>query len=449
MIDFTFSELSKKLSAAHIGAEVTFRFINRDSRTIKPGEVYIALKGENFDGHDFIKQAQDKGAIAAIVSKSIDTSLPLLKVADTRLALGKIATLRRNNLDLPVVAITGSCGKTTTKSLLAAILSQCGETLATQGTLNNDIGVPVTLLHLTEQHQYAVIELGANHPGEIAYITHLTRPTIAIITNVAPVHLEGFKDLAGIASGKGEIFEGLARKGVAIINADDSYAQYWLSLTQNLKVLTFGLTSPATIFATDIYFDEQQLPHFNLNTPTGKIDIQLNLLGQHNILNALAAAAAAVELNVSLAKIKAGLQSVRSVDKRLTKRLGINNAQIIDDSYNANPAAFKMALEVLAQNNGEKILIIGDMGELGEQAEFYHAQVGNMARQYGIAQLYAVGKLSEHAVKAFGVGASHYPTQAALISAIKPQLNAKMTILIKGSRSARMENIVAAFMADS
>lgn len=446
MINFTFSELAQKWAAVHQGAEVDFQFISTDTRKIQPGEVFVALQGPHYDGHDFIADAAAKGAVGAVVSKEVEAAIPLLIVDDTRIALGKMAKLRRQAVNIPCIAITGSCGKTTTKTLTAAIFAQCGKTLATQGTLNNDIGVPLTLLKLTEEHEFAVIELGANHLGEIAYIADMTQPDAAVITNAAPVHLEGFGSVAGVAKGKGEIYASLRQGGTAIINADDEFADFWRQANTQRQVLTFGIKQPADISAAQIQFNDEQLPAFELITPAGNIHITLNLMGQHNVLNALAAAAAAQALDIPLAKIKAGLESVLPVDKRLVQRRGINDALLIDDTYNANPQAFKMAIEILSRAKGQKILVMGDMGELGENAAAYHAQVGKVAREYGIDQLHAVGILSQLAVEQFGNQGQHYANQDDLINALKPKLAADMTLLVKGSRSARMENVVAGLL---
>lgn len=447
MIEYTLAKLAQALSAAHTGADVTVSRIGTDTRKLQPGDVFIALQGPNFDGHDFIAQAAQQGAIAAIVSKDVTAAIPLLKVADTRLALGEIAKLHRQQIDIPYIAITGSCGKTTTKTLTAAIFAQCGNTLATQGTLNNDIGVPLTLLNLTKQHQYAVIELGANHLGEIDYIAAITQPDVAVITNAGPVHLEGFGSLEGVAQGKGEIYQHLKPGGAAVVNADDAFADFWRGIIKQ-QIITFGLHKPADIRARNIQLNAAQQSSFELVTSHGSTQVSLKLLGEHNIANALAAAAAAYARNIPLAAIKAGLESVQPVDKRLVQKPGFNGAKLIDDTYNANPQAFKMAMQILAQAPGEKVLVIGDMGELGQDAVFYHAEIGRLAREFGIDQLHAVGKLSQHAVAEFGRGGSHYSTQEALIAAVKPLLAANMTVLVKGSRSARMENVVAGLAAE-
>ncbi|CAM4416207.1 MAG: UDP-N-acetylmuramoyl-tripeptide--D-alanyl-D-alanine ligase [Legionellaceae bacterium] len=443
MLDFTLSELAKKIPALHQGSDMKIHTLCTDTRYLQPGDVFLALQGLHFNGHDFIAEAEQKGAAAVIVSQEVTTVLPLLRVSDTRIALGKIAQLHRQTLNMDCVAITGSCGKTTTKTLMAAVLSQQGKTLATQGTLNNDIGVPLTLLRLNKEYEYAVIELGANHRGEIAYIAEMTVPNIAIITNAGPVHLEGFKTIEGVAKAKGEIYQFLTQEGIAIINADDPFANYWKSQIKSQAILTFGFHAAADITATNIRNSDGVSSHFDLVTPKGSIDIELRLIGEHNISNALAVAAAAIGLDIPLTVIKTGLESIVTIDKRLVQKPGLNGGLIIDDSYNANPFAFKIAIELLSKRKDEKILVMGDMGELGSEALNYHAEVGRMAKAAGIDHFFSVGPLSENAASAFGQTGKHYLNQEALIQALKPHLRKGVTVLVKGSRSAKMENVVA------
>lgn len=442
---FSLSQLAEHLQARLQGAhDVVLTGVSTDSRSLREGDLFVALQGPHFDGHQFVKDVQQLGAAAALVSQPVATNLPQLIVPDTRLALGQIAKLHRQRFSIPLVAVTGSCGKTTTKSLLANIFKQCGEVLATQGTLNNDIGVPLTLLGLNLQHQYAVIEMGANHVNEIAYVTHLAQPNVAMITNAAPVHLEGFGDVAGVARVKGEIFQGLNEDGIAILNADDAYYHYWREIIGNKQCISFGINSQADVMAVNPDVDAQGYAQFTLQTKQGSVPIHMALLGKHNIYNAVAASSAALALNISLDKIKMGLETAQAVSKRMQQYRTASGACLIDDSYNANPVAFIAAIEVLVNQPGETILVIGDMGELGEKTKEYHYQLGIDAKRLGVKQLYAQGKLSHYAVTAFGEGAYHYPDQTQLILALQKVLHANHRVLIKGSRSARMENVVNA-----
>ncbi len=443
MAHFKFSELVKPLEAHHSGADVTFNTVTIDSRNIKPGDLFIAIKGPNFDGHDFINEAQKQGACGVMVEREVHTDLPVLKVADTRLALGYLGALRRAQLaDLPLIAVTGSCGKTTTKTMMAAILKQKGNTLATEGTLNNDYGVPLTLLKLQEQHDYAVIEMGANHFEEIAYLTKMAKPHVAVITNAGPVHLEGFGNVYGVAQAKGEIFRGLIPSGVAVLNADDAHFEYWQALVFERKKVTFGENEKADYRAVDVCMNAQHKPEFRLCSPLGEIKITLPLLGRHNVLNALAAAAATAELGASLKDIQQGLSQMEPVNKRLNEYQGRHGEMIIDDSYNANPAGMAAALSVLMQYPGKRIMVLGSMGELGDLSEDYHYALGQQIRDMGVDILLAVGDLALHTVNAFGAGATHFNDQNSLLAELKPLLSKDAVILVKGSRFMKMENIV-------
>lgn len=443
MAQFKFSELIKPLEAHHAGADVSFNTVTIDSRNIRSDDLFIAIKGPNFDGHDFIAQAQKEGACGVMVEKEVQTDLPLLQVQDTRLALGRLGALRRAQLaDLPLIAVTGSCGKTTTKTMMAAILRQKGHTLATEGTLNNDYGVPLTLLKLQEQHDYAVIEMGANHFEEIAYLTQMAKPHVAVITNAGPVHLEGFGNVYGVAQAKGEIFRGLIPSGVAVLNADDVHFEYWQALVFERKKVTFGESAKADYRAINISINAQYRPEFHLCSPLGEIKITLPVLGRHNILNALAAAAATAELGASLSDIQQGLLQMEPVNKRLNEYQGRHGGMIIDDSYNANPAGMAAALSVLMQYPGKRIMVLGSMGELGDLSEDYHYALGQQIRNIGVDILLAVGDLALHTVNAFGTGATHFNDHNSLLSELKPLLSKDTVVLVKGSRFMKMENIV-------
>ena len=358
---------------------------------------------------------------------------------------GLLAAAWRARHTMPLVAVTGSNGKTTVKEMIAAILAQRGPLLVTQGNLNNDIGVPLSLLRLDPAHRHAVIEMGANHSGEIAYLTRIARPTVALITNAGPAHLEGFGGIEGVAHAKGEIYQGLSADGIAVVNADDVYAPLWRELVGAHRMMTFGLKNLSDVRAE--WRAEAGGSLLQLSTPAGGVQIKLPLPGRHNVMNALAAAAAALAAGAALADIKNGLEAMQPVHGRLEPAPGINGAELIDDTYNANPASLQAALDVLAACATRKWLVLGDMGELGEDAAALHEQAGEKARAAGVEALYATGVLSCHAVRTFGAGALHFANHTGLIAALTKQLEHEtggVTILIKGSRSARMEDVVAA-----
>jgi UDP-N-acetylmuramoyl-tripeptide--D-alanyl-D-alanine ligase len=425
------------------GQDVTFSAVTTDSRKVMVGDLFVALKGEHFDGHDFVAQCFEQGAVAAMVASGMSAGKPLLQVADTRLGLGDLAAYWREQFDIPLAAITGSNGKTTVKEMLAAILRQAaGENavLATEGNLNNDIGLPLTLLELRENHRYAVVEMGMNHPGEIAYLTRITRPTVALINNAQPAHLEGLGNVEAVACAKGEIFAGLAANGVAVINADDAYASMWGELAAPYRVFTFGLERLADVSAD--YVLEPYGCKLRLKIPQGSIEARLAVPGLHNVKNALAASAVALAMNVSPTAIASGLAAFGGVKGRLQKKVGCCGAVIIDDTYNANPASMRAAIGVLGAMSGKKIFVMGDMGELGEDAQHLHAEIGTVAREAGINMMYALGELSRDAVAAFGAGASHFDSADALNAALLEELTKGATVLVKGSRFMRMERVV-------
>ncbi len=434
------------------GADAFFDGVSIDSRRIEAGQLFVALPGERFDGHDYLEQVAAKSAAAALVEREIaEVELPQLVVADTRLALGQLGALNRAAYRGRLAAVTGSSGKTTVKELLASILradhgGDAGAVLATRGNLNNDLGAPLTLLELAPQHRSAVIELGANHVGEIAYTVGLTRPQVAIITNAGSAHVGEFGGPEKIVEAKGEILEGLDADGVAVLNRDDPAFAVWQRRAGTRRVLSFALHAPADFVARDLQRDARGCPAFTLAGPSGETRVQLNLLGEHNVANALAAAAAAHALGVGLAAIRTGLESLQPVKGRAVAQLAPSGMRVIDDSYNANPASMRAAVDILAGFSGRTVLVLGDMGELGAWAEQGHREVGEYARGK-VAALYAVGAQMAHAVAAFGPGARHFASQAELIAALAAEQSPETTLLIKGSRSAAMENVVAAFCA--
>ena len=443
---FILSSLAKILQTKHIGTDVSFETVSTDTRTLKSGDLFIALKGPNFNGNEFVAAAKEKGAIAALVSEDIKIDLPYVKVPDTLKALGQFAASHRQQFNIPVIGLTGSAGKTTTKTMIASILQECGNTLATEGTLNNDIGVPKTLLRLRPEHQYAVIEMGANHHGEIAYVTHLTKPTVAFINNAAPAHLEGFGSLEGVAKAKAEIYQGLPAAGIILINVDDQFADYWKKLAGSHRIITFGRKNKADITAKNVRINAEGYAEFTLNTPQGEILIKLAIMGEHNIMNALAASAAAFSVGASLNAMKAGLEKAQPVYQRLVIHTSQQGATIIDDSYNANPLSVTAAIQLLAQKTGKKILAFGEMRELGPNAAQYHAEIGRTAKTLGIDRLYAYGNLTEATVNEFGANGFNFAEQEDLIKAIRSELHPNTTILVKGSLSTKMKNVVNALL---
>ncbi|MCK6186344.1 UDP-N-acetylmuramoyl-tripeptide--D-alanyl-D-alanine ligase [Pseudomonas sp. EYE_354] len=447
----TFSELAPSLSARILSSDCSFGGVSIDSRAIKPGQLFVALTGPRFDGHDYLNEVAAKGAVGALVEREVaDCALPQLLVTDTRLALGQLGALNRAAFDKPVAAVTGSSGKTTVKELLAGVLRTRGPVLATRGNLNNDFGAPLTLLELAPEHTAAVIELGASRIGEIAYTVALTKPHVAIINNAGTAHVGEFGGPDKIVEAKGEILEGLAASGTAVLNLDDKAFETWRVRAAGRKVLTFAVLNAAADFhASDISVDARGCPSFTLHTPQGSEQVQLNLLGHHNVANALAAAAAAYALGVSLFGIATGLGAVQPVKGRTVAQLATNGMRVIDDTYNANPSSINAAVDLLKGFDGRKVLVLGDIGELGDWAEQGHREVGAYAAGK-VDALYAVGTNMAHAVNAFGPGAQHFATQAELIQALTvAEHDTHTTILIKGSRSAVMENVVAALCGSS
>ncbi len=433
------------------GEDVRFNTVSIDTRTLQPGDLFIAISGERFNGNDFVQSAADKQAVAAITSENLEQSLtvfPTLQVDDTRLALGQLGAKNRELSTAKVIALTGSQGKTTVKEMTASILQQCGTVLKTQGNLNNDYGAPLTLLKLEAEHQFAVIELGANAPGEIAYTSMLARPDVAHITNIAATHLEGFGDMDGVAKAKGEIWESLADDGIAVLNIDDAYGSQWLEKLKGKSIVSISALGKAfaNYKVADLQFDEAMYSAFVLHTPAGSLPIKLPLPGQHNVANALAAAALSMQVGASLDEVQLGLENMQSVAGRMNVLTGPKHSVLIDDSYNASPSSFRAAIDVLAEHQGTTVIAMGDMGELGADAEQAHAEVGAYARQKNINYLFGIGNLTEQAVAAFakkGVGkGSMYKNFGDLASSLGPLLSEQTKVLIKGSRSAGMDKLV-------
>lgn len=433
----------------HWGANRSIARISIDSRTTQVGDTFVALQGTR-DGHTFIKAALAKGASSVVFSdKRYQFHAPnigWLQVADTTLGLGQIAKLWRAQFHLPVIGITGSCGKTTVKEMLGQILTGQGNSLITQGNLNNQLGVPLTLLQLQAKHHSAILEMGASQPGDIAYLAELAQPSIGIITHIGAAHLQGFGSLAGIAKAKAALYAALPVTGTAVINLDLPYAKAWQQQLGERFVVTFGLDPNAMVRAKAITLHPQG-SQFQLILPYGQCKIQLQVAGQHNILNALAAAAGAYAANASLAQIKVGLNQFTGIAGRLQWHQVAPNITLIDDSYNANPSSVEAAIRLLAQVPGEKVLVLGEMAELADYATLAHQQMGTLAKSLGIQWLFAVGLHGSATVEAFGQQGLSYDSQPALICALQAQLKPGMTVLVKGSRSAHMEQVIDALLS--
>ncbi|MFT5895554.1 MAG: UDP-N-acetylmuramoyl-tripeptide--D-alanyl-D-alanine ligase [bacterium] len=482
---FSLADCESALQANLLGADVHVRDVSIDTRTLASGDLYIAIQGQSFDGHDFVDAAIEAGAAAIVVHKVMKTDLPQLVVEDTTVALGRLATWWASRFGIPIIAVTGSNGKTSVKEIIAAILRQLGPVLSTKGNLNNEIGVPLTLLDMRADHLYAVIEMGANHAGEIARLVQIAKPDVAVVNNVGSAHLEGFGSKEGIARAKSEIYAGLSQDGYAVINADDAFADFMRDTASHCNKREFGLSSGC---------DVQGIPGAGLNIETlgTKLSPRFQLSGDHNGMNALAAIAAVQCVDVQSANIVRGLESVRSIPGRLEKKPGVRSATLIDDSYNANPDSAKEAINVLARYDGVRYLVLGDMAELGDESEDLHARVGAYAKQLGIEGLWTTGPLASHAYKAFKGAKSaavivkpavsstsitpmislsdagpapkststkeasrqkasissggHFVDQEALVADLKQHLEIGVTVLVKGSRGSRMERVVKALM---
>ncbi|EMF0762756.1 UDP-N-acetylmuramoyl-tripeptide--D-alanyl-D-alanine ligase [Klebsiella variicola] len=445
MIRFTLSQLTAIAHGERQGSDIAIDEVTSDTRKVTAGCLFVALKGERFDAHDFAEQAKAAGAGALLVSRPLACDLPQVIVKDTRQAFGELAAWVRQQVPTRVVALTGSSGKTSVKEMTAAILSQCGNTLYTAGNLNNDIGVPMTLLRLTKEHQYAVIELGANHQGEIAWTVSLTRPEAALVNNLAAAHLEGFGSLAGVAKAKGEIYTGLPENGIAILNADNNDWLNWQAVIGDRKVWRFSPNAANSDFtATNVQITSHGT-EFTLQTPTGNVDVLLPLPGRHNIANALAATSLAMAVGADLAAVKAGLAQLKAVPGRLFPIRLTESQLLLDDSYNANVGSMTAAVQVLSEMPGFRAMVVGDMAELGAESAACHREVGEAAKAAGLDCVLSVGTLSADISRASGVG-EHFNDKAAVVARLRELLaeHKIMTILVKGSRSAAMEEVVRA-----
>ncbi len=445
------SDIVRSAQGQLVGQDREFAGVSTDTRTIKAGALFVALTGPNFDGHDFVEAAAQKGAAAALVAKPSSVAITQVVVADPLQALSVFAREWRRQFSIPVIGVTGSNGKTTTKEIIGAILARLGPCLVTRGNLNNHIGVPLMLLEMNETHRYAVIEMGANHIGEIEHLASIAEPTVGIVTNAGAAHLEGFGSLDGVAQGKGELFRALPADGVAVINADDKYASFWRDNRTPEKAFTFGFEQPADFTAHKVQAAGDQggfKIDFELVTPMGVQPATLGLGGLHNLRNALGACAVAAATGASLKDLVAGLAAVRAVAGRLELKPALNGAFLVDDSYNANPSSLKAGLDAFKSFGGARWLVLGNMMELGDSADELHAEVGRYAKQAGIARLFAIGQHSHFAVEAFGRGAQWFKDIDSLIAEARSALAPGIAVLIKGSRSNRLERVTNALAAN-
>jgi UDP-N-acetylmuramoyl-tripeptide--D-alanyl-D-alanine ligase len=444
----TLSEYARACGGELAGADRAYGGVSTDTRTLKSGELFVALRGPRFNANDFVAAAESAGAAGAVVDTRIDGPLPQIVVRDTQDALTRAAAAWRAQFSIPLVGVAGSNGKTTVKEMIAAILERRGSTLATRGNLNNHIGVPLTLYRLEPTHRHAVIEIGANRAGEVAALLQLARPTVGLITNAGAEHLEGFGSLEGVARAEGEMVAGLDESATAVINADDEFADLWRGMTR-ARITTFGVVKPADFAAHEAHTTIRStgfVTRYRLVTAQGSMPIELNLAGQHNVLNSLCAAAAATAAGASLDDVRAGLATMRPVPGRLQLKTAPSGAWIVDDSYNANPSSMKAGIEVLSTVDARRWLIMGDMGELGDFADESHTEIGRFARIHRIDRLFATGRLSALAVESFGAGGEWFADTESLARAVNAGLTREVCVLVKGSRSNRLERVVEALV---
>lgn len=442
------SELAKVIHGKLQGADANFQRISTDTRTIKADEVFFAIHGDAFggqlDGHDFVSDI--KHAAAAVVAREVNTKLPSILVKDTLQALADYASFIRSQMKVPVIALTGSCGKTSTKNMLKAIFSEVGKVLATNSSFNNAVGLPLTLNHFQGDENFVVLEIGTNAPGEIKYLSAIAKPDVALITNIAASHLAGFKNEAGVAEEKADIYRALGANGIAVINLDNPFAKKFIAMVKNK--ITFGLDQTADVRASNIRLNAALQASFSLVTPQGNALIQLQVVGQHQVENALAAAACAIALRVDLAAIKQGLEKSQAEAKRMIHLKLKNGAQILNDSYNANPLSTKAAIEVLAKFPGRKIMVFGDMGELGENAADFHQMIGKKLKASQVDRLFVLGELTKNTLQAFGENGAHFTSHQAIATAVKPLLDDHTMLLVKGSHSMKMWQVVDQLIGD-
>ena len=441
----TLSDFARACGGELIGPDRAYAGVSSDTRTIKPGELFVALRGPRFNANEFVSAAAAAGAAGAVVDGRTDHAIAQILVGDTLEAMTRAATAWRDGFKLPVIGVAGSNGKTTVKEMTAAILARAGNTLATRGSLNNHIGVPLTLHRLDASHRFAVIEIGANHPGEVASLVMLAKPTVGLITNAGAEHLEGFGSIEGAARAEGEMVADLPPDATAVLNADDEFIGMWRGSTRAI-VVTFGVENAADFSAADIHttIADGFVTRFTMRTPAGNAPIELRLAGRHNVTNALCAAAAALAAGASLEDVRTGLATMRPVPGRLQFKSAPSGAWIVDDSYNANPSSMKAGIEVLANVAARRWLVMGDMGELGDHAPQSHEEIGRFARNHRVDRLFATGKHAALAVESFGPGAQWFADTDALSRAVNADISREVCVLVKGSRSARLERVVDA-----
>ena len=432
------------------GDDASIDAVSNDTRTLAAGSLYVALRGERFDGHDFAAKAVEQGASALLVDRLLPLEVPQIVVANTELALAKIAAAMQQQRATRVFAITGSNGKTSVKNLLLAVMQHAAAVLgqhvyATPGNRNNEIGLPLAVIDAPEDADFAIYEMGTGKPGDIAYLTAIAAPDVSIVNNVAPAHLERMGSLLEIANTKAAVYDDLRDGGVAVINADDTFSPYFAARAGGHQVIRFGLEVSADVTATSIVLDEAG-SRFQLRTQKGDAEVVLQLPGRHNVLNALAAASMALAAGIALPLVVEGLAQARPVAGRQVAHVLDNGAVLIDDSYNANPGSLAAAITALAAGKGEGWLVLGDMRELGPDAQALHAQAGQRAREAGLKRLYALGPLSAAASAAFGEGGRHFDSHAALAAALETELHAGVRCLVKGSRGSAMDKIVTALL---
>lgn len=436
------NQLAERCSARKLEQDIHFYSVSTDSRKIHNGDLFIAIRGDRFDGHDFIAAVADSGACAAVVEKRQQGDFPQLVVDNPVAALGELGVLNRERFAGKLIAITGSSGKTTVKEMLASILATQGKVLATRGNLNNHLGVPLTLLQIGSEHRFAVIEMGASAVGEIAYLVQLARPQVSVVNNVGTAHVGGFGSVANIAKGKAEIYQGLSDDGVAVINLDDAFSGEWLEQNRDRQRLTFSVGKAADVMAMDIKANHAQQYAFVLRYGPQNLSVTLSLVGRHNVANAMAAATCALAAGVEMDAIKRGLESVQAVSGRMQVKTGSAGACVIDDTYNANPASVRAAIDALSGMQGKKVLVLGYMAELGDLSLSLHSDVGAYARQQGIDVLFSVGDNTQACIKAFGDGARWFADKPSLVDACVALAAKDVVFLVKGSRSAGMEQVV-------
>lgn len=444
-MNWLLSQVAQATGGRLLGADVAVTGVSTDTRAIACGDLFIALRGERFDAHDFLEAAAASAAALLVDDASkVPAGSPAILVDDTRLALGRFAAAWRAQFTLPVIAVTGSNGKTTTKEMIAAVLKAAfgAAVLSTRGNLNNDVGLPLTLLGLRASHRAAVIEMGMNHPGEIAYLAPIGAPTVALVTNAQRAHLEGMGDLDEVAREKGSIFGGLQPNGVAVINADDHYASRWREMAGAHEVRSFAIDHVADVHGAVRQHGLEI--NIELTAAEGQASIALAIPGRHNARNAVAAAAACLAAGVPLTAVATGLAEFSGVKGRLQRRSGKAGAEILDDTYNANPDSVRAGIDVLAATIGRKLLVLGDMGEIGEASSQYHDEIGGYAKSQGVDRLFALGDSAQQAVRNFGEGAKHFCSIEKLIAAVDKELGPETTVLVKGSRFMKMERVADA-----